>query len=90
LFILAGTEQSVAFLWYIDKRLIHSSQKQFDHICNVEAHGDGVSQVAVDSMAFAATTRCLASVAEGKVGVKLWNVDEDGDYPHNPIPIHKT
>jgi hypothetical protein len=59
--------------------LIDASQKRFVNICDVVAHGDGVSQIAVDSMAFASTTRCLVSVAEGKIAIKMWNIDDNGE-----------
>ena len=48
------------------------------HICDVVAHGDGVSQVAVDSMSFSPAIRCLVSVGEGQTSTKLWTVDELG------------
>jgi hypothetical protein len=47
-------------------------------VCDVEAHGDGVSQVAVDSMDFCVGMRCLASVGEGRNSIRLWDVHETG------------
>ena len=35
-------------------------------------------------MAFSLATRCLASVAEGKISLKLWNVDDNGDHVIHP------
>jgi hypothetical protein len=48
------------------------------HVCDVEAYGDGVSQVAVESMDFSLITHCLVSVGEGRTCIKLWDVNEHG------------
>ena len=61
------------------------TQGRFSHVCDVEAHGDGVSQVAVECMEFSAGIRCLASVGEGRNSIRLWDVDNTGSYCRQPI-----
>jgi len=51
---------------------------RFCHVGDVEAHGDGVSQVAVESMDVSPDTRRLVSVGEEKTCMKLWDISEDG------------
>lgn len=54
-------------------------------MCHIDAHGDGVSQIPVESMDFSLGSRHLVSVAEGKSSIKLWKVEEDGKH-HIWIP----
>ncbi|KDR65628.1 hypothetical protein GALMADRAFT_148540 [Galerina marginata CBS 339.88] len=46
-------------------------------VCNIKAHGDGASLVAVQSVDFCQNINCLVSVGEGVGSVRLWNVASD-------------
>ena len=48
-------------------------------LSNVKAHGDGVAQIAVESLDYSKKLQCLASVAEGVGSVRLWDVSDDGE-----------
>ncbi|KDR74683.1 hypothetical protein GALMADRAFT_141038 [Galerina marginata CBS 339.88] len=53
-------------------------------MCHVKAHGDGVSQVAVQCIEYNNKSKCLASVGQGSNSIRLWDVADDGTL----IPQH--
>jgi hypothetical protein len=69
------------WVWPLEILVLYAQllqQRRISHVCDVEAHGDGILQIPVESMDFCPVTRCLASVGEGKHGIRLWSVDPNG------------
>jgi hypothetical protein len=76
----ASKNKSVSFFREMNINADRGLQERFFLVDVVEAHGDGVTQIAVDSMTYLPQISCLASVGEGKISIMLWNVDKDGKF----------
>ncbi|KDR67468.1 hypothetical protein GALMADRAFT_1356060 [Galerina marginata CBS 339.88] len=64
---------------------------RFSEVCNVKAHGDGVSHISVENIDFCPTTQTLVSVGEGVGSIKLWNfTPQDGRLTPHPVPLDNT
>ncbi|KAF9524702.1 hypothetical protein CPB83DRAFT_838701 [Crepidotus variabilis] len=84
-YVAIGTTRGRLILFKLEgdgRRLYESS--------HVIAHGDGAAQVAVDSLAYDLTTKCLVSVGDGKKSVRMWDHAEDGSLKEKAQAISTT
>ncbi|KDR82988.1 hypothetical protein GALMADRAFT_862806 [Galerina marginata CBS 339.88] len=65
---------------------LKNDAKRLFEICNVKAHGDGASLVAVQSIDFCPYTNRLVSVGQGVSSVRLWDVSSDGMLLSRDLP----